>query len=191
MNFAPSHGNPDVWTRMAFNPMTKASYWEYLLVYVDDLLAICLDLCATLNTLETDYNYVLKDFGPPTRYLGASIGTYNLDNTRTCLLMAPGQYLVNAIAVVQSNLQKHGIKLNSIRSDVPTTPGYHPEVDTSDTLDAYATNLYQSYVGILRWCIGLGRIDICLALGKLSISKTRHSSFIIHHLFGTQLAVLH
>jgi hypothetical protein len=57
-----------------------------------------------------DYNYVLKDFGPPTRYLGASIGTCNLDDTTTCLFMAPAQYLVNDIAVVQSNLQKHGIK---------------------------------------------------------------------------------
>jgi hypothetical protein len=168
MNFAPSHGDPDVWMRMAFNPITKASYWEYLLVYVDDLLAIGSDPRATLYTLETDCNYVLKDFGPPTRYLGASIGTYNLDNTMTCFFMAPYQYLVNAIVVVEGNLQKHGIKLHSIRSDVPMTPGYHPEVDTSDPLDADATNLYQSYVGILRWCIELGRIDICLALGKLS-----------------------
>jgi hypothetical protein len=74
--------------------------------------------------------------------------------------MAPGQYLVNVIAVVQGNLKKHSIKLNSIRSDVPMMPGYQPEVDTSDPLDADATNLYQSYVGILRWCIELGRIDI-------------------------------
>jgi hypothetical protein len=48
------------------------------------------------------------------------------------------------------------------------TPGYHPEIDTSDPLDADAMNLYQSYVGVLRWCIELGRIDICNALGKLS-----------------------
>jgi hypothetical protein len=48
------------------------------------------------------------------------------------------------------------------------TPGYHPDVETSDQLDADATNMYQSYVGILRWCIELGRIEICLALGKLS-----------------------
>jgi hypothetical protein len=74
--------------------------------------------------------------------------------------MAPDQYLVNVIAVVQGNLKKHSIKLNSIRSDVPMMPGYQPEVDTSDPLDADATNLYQSYVGILRWCIELGRIDI-------------------------------
>jgi hypothetical protein len=55
--------------------MIKAPYWEYLLVYVDAILVIGLDPCATLNTLETDNNYVLKDFGPPTCYMGASIGT--------------------------------------------------------------------------------------------------------------------
>jgi hypothetical protein len=48
------------------------------------------------------------------------------------------------------------------------TPGYHPEVDTSDPLDADATNQYHSYMWILRWFIELGQIDICLALGKLS-----------------------
>jgi hypothetical protein len=48
------------------------------------------------------------------------------------------------------------------------TPGYHPEVDTSDPLDADATNMYQTYVEGIRWCIELGRIDICKALGKLS-----------------------
>jgi hypothetical protein len=91
MKFAPSRGDSDVWMRVDFNPTTKASYWEYLLVYVDDLLSIGLDLRATLNTLETDYNYLLKDVGPPTHYLGASIGTYNLDNTMTCFFMAPDQ----------------------------------------------------------------------------------------------------
>jgi hypothetical protein len=111
---------------------------------------------------------VLKDFGPPTRYLGASIGTYDLDDHTKCLFMSPDQYLANAITVVQTNLQKHNIKLNYIRSDVPMTPGYHPEVDTSDPLNADAVNLYQSYVGVLRWCIELRRIDICNALGKLS-----------------------
>jgi hypothetical protein len=156
MNFVPSHGDPDVWMCMAFNQMTNASYLEYLLVYVGDLLAIGLDRCATINTLETDCNYVLKVFGSPTHYLGASIGTYNLDDTTEYFSMAPDQYLANAIAVVQRNIQKHGIKLNSIRSDVTMTPGYHPEVDTSDQLDTDAKNLYQSYVGILRWFIELG-----------------------------------
>jgi fructose 1,6-bisphosphatase len=35
MGFVPSCGDPDVWMRQAFNQMTKASYWGYLLLYVD------------------------------------------------------------------------------------------------------------------------------------------------------------
>jgi hypothetical protein len=91
MNFAPSRGDPDVWMRIIFNPITKASYWEYLLVYVDDLLDIGLDPRAALNTLEADYKYVLKDYGPPTFYLGASIGNYSFDNTMACFFIAPDQ----------------------------------------------------------------------------------------------------
>jgi hypothetical protein len=82
--------------------------------------------------------------------------------------MSPDQYFANSITIVQANLQKHDIKLNSIRSNVPMMPGYHPEVDTSDPLDADAMNMYQSHVGVLWWCIELGRIYICNALGKLS-----------------------
>jgi hypothetical protein len=143
MGFVPSGGDPYVWMRQAFNQMTKASYWEYILVYVDDLLAIGMEPGATLNIFESDYNYVLTYFGPPTRYLGASIGTYDLNDHTTCFFMSPDQYLANAITVVQDNLQKYNMKLNSIRLDVTMTPVYHPEVDTSDPLDADATNLYQ------------------------------------------------
>ena len=39
---------------------------------------------------------------------------------------------------------------------------YHPELDTSPSLDDDKIRLYQSYVGILRWTVELGRIDISL-----------------------------
>jgi hypothetical protein len=115
MGFIPSCGDPDVWMRQAYNQMINASDWEYILVYVDDFLAIGMEPRATLNILESDNNYVLKDFGPPTRYLGASIGTYDLDYHTQCFFISPYQYLANAITVVQANLQKHNIKLNSMR----------------------------------------------------------------------------
>jgi hypothetical protein len=54
MRFVPSRGDPDVLMRQAFNQMTKASYWEYILVYVDDLLAIGMEPRVTLNILELD-----------------------------------------------------------------------------------------------------------------------------------------
>jgi hypothetical protein len=86
MCFVPIHGDPDVSMRQALDQMTNASYWEYILVYVDDLLAIGMEPRAIFNILDSDYNYVLKDFGPPTRYLGASIGTYDLDDQKNVSL---------------------------------------------------------------------------------------------------------
>jgi hypothetical protein len=168
MGFVPSRGDPDVCMCQAFKHITKASYWEYLLVSVEDCLAIGMEPRATLHILESYYNYVLKDFVPPTGYLGASIGTYDLDDHTQYFFMSPDKYLTNFITFVQANLRKYKIKLNSIRLDVPMTPGYHHEIYTSDPLDADATNLNQSYIGVLRWCIELGRIDICNALGKFS-----------------------
>jgi hypothetical protein len=62
-------------------------------------------------------------------------------------------------------------------------PGYHYEVDTSYPLNADAMKLYQSYVGFFRWCIELGRIDICNDLGKLSSYLTypqiRHTEAVL------------
>jgi hypothetical protein len=44
--------------------------------------------------------------------------------------------------------------------DTPAATNFHPEVHTSDFLDDDGTTLYQSYLGILRWAIELGRIDL-------------------------------
>jgi hypothetical protein len=50
MGFVPSRGDPDVWMRQAYIHTTKASYWEYILVCVDDLLATGMEPRATQLT---------------------------------------------------------------------------------------------------------------------------------------------
>ncbi len=42
----------------------------------------------------------------------------------------------------------------------PAPTDFHPEIDTTDFLDVEDTALYQSYIGILRWAVELGRVDI-------------------------------
>jgi hypothetical protein len=50
----------------------------------------------------------------------------------------------------------------------PFEGGYKPELDESPELDPTRTNFYQSQIGILRWCVELGRIDIITELSMLS-----------------------
>jgi hypothetical protein len=46
--------------------------------------------------------------------------------------------------------------------------GYRPELDTSPILGPERANYYQSLIGILRWAIELGRIDIHIDVTLLS-----------------------
>jgi hypothetical protein len=47
-------GDPDVWFRQAVK-VTKEDYYEYLLVYTDDILAIALDPNDVLSRLNRDF----------------------------------------------------------------------------------------------------------------------------------------
>jgi len=50
-------------------------HYDYILVYVDDILCIAKDPGKIINSFtELPYLYHLKDVGPLTRYLGAEIG---------------------------------------------------------------------------------------------------------------------
>ena len=50
--------------------------------------------------------------------------------------------------------------------------GYDPELDTSSELDPDAVSFYLSIIGILRWMIELGRIDIITKVSLLLFHVT-------------------
>ncbi len=53
----------------------------------------------------------------------------------------------------------------------PSTPmqaGYRPELDVSTVLQPEQANYYSSLIGILRWAVELGRIDIYIDVTLLS-----------------------
>jgi hypothetical protein len=44
----------------------------------------------------------------------------------------------------------------------------HPEIDTSDLVDALGIMHYQSLIGALQWLVTLGRFDIHLGVATMS-----------------------
>ena len=50
----------------------------------------------------------------------------------------------------------------------PFKMGYDPELDTSSELDPDTVSYYLTVIGILRWMIELGRIDIIMEVTLLS-----------------------
>jgi hypothetical protein len=66
----------------------------------------------------------------------------------------------------------------------PFAGGYKPELDESPELDPARANFYQSQIGILRWCVELGRIDIITEVSMLStyifLPREGHLEAVFH-----------
>ena len=50
----------------------------------------------------------------------------------------------------------------------PITANYAPELDQSPELNPELASYYQSLIGILRWVVEMGQIDICVEVSMLS-----------------------
>ena len=56
----------------------------------------------------------------------------------------------------------------SKKIETPFSHGYCPELDISTELDHHKTNYFQGLMGVLRWIVELGRIDIIVPVTMLS-----------------------
>ena len=168
MGFTSCMADPDVWMR----PARKANgftYYEYILTYVDDCLVVSHDPKSIVDTLQNEYKYRLKDVGPPTRYLGAQIGQYEFEDGSKAWFMSAQLYLQQAIKEVETLWgPMHKLFRDRGSLDTPLPAGVHPELDDSPMLDDDDTQLYQSYVGLLRWAVELGRVDIAHSAGVMA-----------------------
>jgi hypothetical protein len=74
--------DPDVWLRPAVKD-NGDKYYEYVLIYADDILAVSDKPDRIMETLSGLYKFkenpkTRKKYGPPDRYLGANVGKYKL-----------------------------------------------------------------------------------------------------------------
>jgi hypothetical protein len=115
--------------------------------------------------------YKLKpgSVGEPSTYLGAEIGKYYLDDEpdKVHWSMSSDAYLKRAVKEVEMKLAEINRKLPS-RASTPMSSGYRPELDVTPELGPEQHNYYQGLIGVLRWAVELGRVDINPDVSKLS-----------------------
>ena len=138
----------------------KGDHYEYIAVYVDDLLVVSRDAKLILDTLQKEpYNFKLKGSGLISFYLGCD---YFRDSDGV-LCYAPRKYIEKTIANYE---REFGKKPKEHKSPLPKND--HPELDDSELLDIDKTKLYQSLIGSLQWAIQIGRFDVSVAVMTMS-----------------------
>jgi len=167
LGYTPSLADPDVWFRAETKPDGFA-YYAYILVYVDDILVVSHEPKTTMEALSKLFR--LKDgFAPPTRYLGATIKKWRLQGDKCARHWGHSseEYIKQAIINVETELMKHDRRLCG-RFSTPMVANYRPELDYSPFLEDAAVNYYMELIGILRWTVELGQIDIMVDVSMLS-----------------------
>jgi hypothetical protein len=82
--------------------------------------------------------------------------------------MSAQDYIQKAVKEIERELRSNGVYCLPKKAQTPFSHGYRPELDTSLELDDSWTNNYQGLIGILRWIVELGRIDIIVPVLLLS-----------------------
>ena len=166
MGFANCKGDPDLY----FKPQVKGDgirYYEYLLVYVDDILCISHDTVAMMDELAARYCLKNGSVGPPERYLGADTKITQATSGLECWAMSSDSYVREAVKVVEQFHDSDGKKWKKPMMLFPRL-NYQLELDDSSLLEPELISRYQQLIGILRWSCELGRLDILLEVSLLS-----------------------
>ena len=164
--FVSCKADPDVWLRPAVKP-DGTKFYEMALAYVDDSLVASLEPQKFMDRLSANYTLKEGSVKVPETYLGADIRLHELPNGDKAWALSSDTYVRRAIEEVERELGFVGKVLKkNVKS--PFCCNYRPELDQSPELNEGQSSYYQSLMGVLRWCIELGRIDIMVEVGLLA-----------------------
>jgi len=185
LGYRPTRADPDVWLKPAVKP-DGFKYYEMILCYVDDVIAMSEKPMVTIEGIKATFKLKGDKAEVPDMYLGADIKQVTNSSGTKCWTMSSEKYVKTAVANVEEKLAKSNLRLPS-RCITPFISGYHPSEDTSKELDSEGLRYYQELIGVLRWAIELGRVDILLEVALLSshlaLPRSGHLQQV-YHIFG-------
>ena len=168
LGYVPSLADDNVWMKRCHKESGEP-YYSYILCFVDDLLCIHADPDPVLATLKGFYK-MKHDPCFPKMYLGSDISSFDHEKG-TCYAMGSDSYVKEAVRVVKQRMNEDGLKFRTYKRS-PQSPftclSYRAELDVSEECNFEQASYYQNLIGVLRWIIELGRVDILTEVSILS-----------------------
>jgi len=188
LGYKPCLADADLWFKPVVRPDDGFKCYSYILIYVDDILAIHHDATKALCDIDKFFPMKKGSIGDPDIYLGAKLRQVQLNNGVYAWGMSSSKYVQEAVRNTEAYLQQHfgGRKLPK-RATAPWPTDYSAELDVSPELTPKQASYYQSQIGILHWMVELGRVDIIVEVSMLAshmaLPREGHLDAIFH-IFG-------
>ena len=171
--------DPDLWYKSMVCVEDNFKYYSHVLLYVDDSLCICHNAEQELHKIDKFFK--MKDglVGNPDIYLGAKVKKMELPNGIKAWALSSSKYIQEAVQNCKKYLahSMNGRKLTQ-KALNPFPGDYDPDLDTTDVLNDDQATYFQSQIGILRWMVELGWVDIatevCLLSSHVALPREGH-----------------
>ena len=114
-----------------------------------------------------------ESIGEPKLYLGGKIqkrAYKTKDRIKNLWLFLLSQYIQNACKNVKQYLRNEtrpGFKVMKKDNRSPISSGYCPKLDETEELSPEDALHYHSLIGVLRWIVELGHVDIITEVSML------------------------
>ncbi len=188
IGFTPCLADPDLWMK-ATTREDGLEYYAYVLLYVDDVMVIHHDALSILSKIDKYFKMKPGSMGDPTMYLGATLKKMTLENGVKAWANSPAKYVWSSV----ENVEKYLKDLGDERWKLPTKcsnpfeADYEPELDVSEILTPELASWYASLIGMLRWMVEIGRVDIITEVSLMSshmaMPREGHLDAVLH-IFG-------
>jgi hypothetical protein len=162
MGYTSCKADPDLRYKAETRPADNFRYYAYILCYVDKIFCVHHDPMSVLNLINEYMPLKPSSVGDPDISLSAKLKMTQLENGKWAWGLSPSKYVTQAV----ENCAKHLTdKLNNRfrlpqRADNPFSYDCCPESDLSEPLDPECSSFNQHLIGVMRWMVELGRIDI-------------------------------
>ena len=121
-------------------------YYEYMLLYVDDCLAISETPKEAVLQLDKFFKMQPNSIATPDIYLGGKVKKMRLPNMVEAWTFSSIQYVQEAVSNVEKFLQDLDGSMLSTNINSPLSNDYRPELDSSPELDGSDGAYYQSLI---------------------------------------------
>ena len=167
LGFLSSDAVPDVWLRPAAKDNGE-EYYEYILMYVDDILVISHRGREVLESLQSKDRVKFKNskISKPGMYLGGKLQLKTINGIK-CWTMSGHKYLSAVVKNVEEYVGNTKFQVPR-KATAPIDNTYVPELDETNKLNPKLHTYYQELIGMLRWGTELGRVDILHEVSILS-----------------------
>jgi len=170
MGFKSTQADRDVWIKESCDD--GFAYYEMIFVYVDDILVLSRQAQGLIDEIQKLYELKGGGAEEPTTYLGATIEKFINKDGKELWAMSPEKYLKAAVEVVKQMLEEDEDHVRfkgtsgTVKSPFPS--GYKPELDLTPELDSRGASRFAQLIGILRWAIEIGAIDMYTEVSMMS-----------------------